>query len=137
MIAGTFPYEDVQGKLVGGALRFQCRSRLFSRLCFNRVPVSARNLAYFFSGIQWTAGKGWPVYSERCPRSDKNSNDVYPNASRHMLVVQFGGYYWDECRNSNSGNGKEITDIFVGANDDQLSDNTGGWEFIITAYGIE
>src|SRR2546421_13055701 len=66
MIAGTFPYEDVQGKLVGGALRFQCRSRLFSRLCFNRVPVSARNLAYFFSGIQWTAGKGWPVYSERC-----------------------------------------------------------------------
>jgi len=58
---------------------------------------------------------------------------VYPQAKSHQLIVQFGGYGWIECTNSNVGIGDQITDVFVGVNDDLFGDNTGTFEFIISS----
>ena len=136
-IKDDVPYHDIQGELVGGKLRYRCRVDIWNRLCYDHKAVSARSLAYYFSGIQWSAGKGWPVYSVRCFRSDTLQSDPFPTAKRHMLIVMFGGYYWAECLNSNAGAGNQITDIFVGANDELLGDNTGQFDFVITSYSID
>jgi len=53
-----------------------------------------------------------------------------------MLVVQFGGRVWVECTNSAANVGDQITDVFVGVND-QVSlygDNTGTFDIVITGY---
>ena len=61
---------------------------------------------------------------------------MFPAATRHMLVVQFGGRVWVECTNSAANVGDQITDVFVGVND-QVSlygDNTGTFDIVITGY---
>jgi hypothetical protein len=133
----AFPVTERKGvRQSDGSIIFHCSTATWSRL---RLPetneaIAASRVSYHFENIQWRAGDGWPTYSSRCPRNDKNSNDVYPNSPRHMLIVQFGGTYFDECANSNSGAGNEITEIFVGTNDDQLGDNKGGFDIVITDF---
>ncbi len=138
-LQGTFEYEDVEGHLVNGALRYTCGTRRFSRLMIgsgkDRRPLSARSLAYYFSSIQWWAGRGWPLYSCRCPLQDTGKDMLYPNLPRHSLLVMFGGFCWHSCANSEAGTGVEINDVFVGVNDDQYPDNTGTFIFVVTSFG--
>jgi hypothetical protein len=136
-LLGQFYYQDLRGTVDGNRLRFRCSTRLWNRLLTpNGTPISARSLSYFFSGIQWCPGRGWPTYSDRCPLSDTSPSMLFPNAKRHQLIVQFGGYHWPECSNSNAGVGNQVTDVFVGVNDDKFDDNTGSFDFVISAYGI-
>ncbi len=110
---------------------------LWNRLIFpNNAPIAAKSVAYYFTDIHWCPGRGWPVYSTRCPLSDSSPSMLFPNAKRHQLIVQFGNYYWPECANSNAGSGNQITEVFVGVNDDQFGDNTGSFDFWLTAYGV-
>jgi hypothetical protein len=133
----AFPVTERKGvRQSDGSIIFHCSTKTWSRLRLpeNNEAIAAKRASYHFQNIQWRAGQGWPTYSTRCPRSDKVSNDVYPNSLHHMLIVQFGGDHWDECSNSNTGTGNEITEIFVGANDDLLGDNMGGFDLVITGY---
>jgi hypothetical protein len=132
---GQFQYVDVNGWATNNQIRFACGTKYFSRLMFNNVPLSAKSLAYFFSGIQWSAGRGWPIYSTRCPRADSIPGATYPNARAHAIVLQFGGYYWPGCSNSEVGSGNSITDVFVGVNDDKYDDNDGLFELVVTGVG--
>jgi hypothetical protein len=129
-------YQDLTGAYFENSLRFICRVNRWNRLCMpgTGVPIDAKGLAYYFSNIKWYAGKGWPLYTERCPRSDTGTNTPYPLEKRHSIIVIFGGYGWPECLNSYADVGKEINQIYVGVNDDLFSDNTGDFEFTITGY---
>lgn len=136
--AGTFSYKDIKGEIVDNRLRYKnCRLNFWNRLLLpDGSSLNARGLSYFFSGIQWCAGAGWPIYSSRCPLSDTSPSMLVPDAKRHQLLVQFGGFIWNECSNSGAGVGREITDVFVGVNDDKFDDNTGTFEFIISSYSV-
>jgi len=131
-----FPFEERKAKVENGIFKFACSSHTFYRLRMpDNAALSAKSVSYFFSNIQWTAGRGWPVYSNRCPRGDKLLQDPFPFFKHHSLLLIFGGLTWGECDNSFIGQGNEITDVFVGPNDDQLGDNTGGFDLFISAFG--
>jgi hypothetical protein len=132
-----FQYKDAVGKMVNGQLRFTLNTNFWNRLVLNPgAPLSAKGLAFYFSSIQWSAGRHWPTYSSRCPRDDLLASDLFPSAKRHMIVVQFGGFYWDSCQNSETGVGTEITDVFVGVNDNMgmFDDNRGTFDMVVTGY---
>jgi len=138
--AGDFYYRDQDGEFVNGEMRYRCDVSVWNRLLLNGAPLGAYALSYYFSGIQWSAGRHWPIYSTRCPRSDTRSDMLFPDAPAHALIVQFGGRYWSECANANIGTGAETEtdDVFVGVNDQArlFGDNTGSFTFVVRGYAF-
>ncbi|MBV9762671.1 MAG: hypothetical protein JO340_19075 [Acidobacteriaceae bacterium] len=98
-------------------------------------------ISWSVSQIAWSAGQGWPTYTTYCPRNEFVSGMKYPNLLAHQIAPIYKGP--DGALNgiigcSNFGSwvlpdNARFT-LYFAVNDDDYSDNKGGFRVDITAY---
>lgn len=93
------------------------------------------------STVAWSAGAGWPTYSDYCPRNDISAGMHFKDLRVHQVAACYAGsdgqlHVIFGCSRSGSlvlPNDAPFM-LYFGVNDDLYSDNSGGIQVDISSY---
>jgi hypothetical protein len=88
---------DATGRVFARGLTFTCDPRKLNRLTVAGRPLVARRISFSADQIDWTPGRGMPVYTTYCPRFEYVPHAHYPEAKWHQLVPRIGDRYFTGC----------------------------------------
>ncbi|MFC1856190.1 hypothetical protein ACFL2A_06585 [Thermodesulfobacteriota bacterium] len=108
-------------------ITWRCHPRYRNHLYYKGEEFIAKSITWKYGRIAWRAGAGWPLYELPCPGGRRGGPG-------HNIVVEFGGRKFKPCSSTSSGTGKHGTSVYTYVYDDRYVDNTGFFDFIVSAF---
>ncbi|MEO1044006.1 MAG: hypothetical protein AAFX04_01045 [Pseudomonadota bacterium] len=125
-------------RIVGGPFRgiyWDLPANNIWRLAINGRPLVANYFNFSISNLGWRAGRGWPWYTTPCPRGGRAGRGfAFPGSPPHATCLIVGGNAFTNCHMSGWARGAGRSQVVFGVNDDNYSDNTGGFRLHLNGW---
>lgn len=125
---------DAAGRVFARGLAFACGARVMNRFTVGGAPLVARRFCFSAEVVNWTPGRGLPVYAEFCPRFEYLPAAHYPEAKWHQLVPRLGDHYFTGCTAHDVCAADVPGPVGFDVNDGDYADNDGGYAVVLWSW---
>lgn len=130
----TVERADAAGRVFARGLAFACDPRVVNRFAVAGRPLAARLFCFSADRIDWTPGRGLPVYAAYCPRFEYAPAAHYPEAKWHQLVPLIGDRYFTGCTATDACAADAPGAVAFDVNDGDYADNSGGYTVTVWSW---